>query len=553
MFRLLVALWALGAGPAAAQTLLINEFLASNNSVNTDEFGDHDDWAELWNFGAAPVDLGGLWLSDGGTPWQIPTGSPDITTVHAGGYVILWFDEEPDQGPLHVDDKLSAGGESVVLFAVDGVTELDRRDFDAQTSNISEGRETDGSQVWVPFAVPTPGASNGQTIIPTLLINEFLATNTTVNTDEFGEHNDWVELWNTGDAPVDLGGLWLGAGGAPQRIPTSSPQTTTVPPGGFILVWFDEQTGQGPLHVDDELGGGGGSVVLYASNGVTEVDRRDYGAQTANVSEGRLTDGSPVWGPFPVPTPAQSNGSVALPTLLINEFLASNSAGIVDDAGEFEDWVELWNSGPAAVDLAGLWLSDGGGAWQIPAGFPESTTVPAGGFVVLWFDEDTEQGALHVDAKLGAGGESVVLFAADGQTEVDRRDFGPQVSDVSEGRQFDGASLWTSFASPTPGESNGLNDVAARERPADLRLLGVAPNPFNPSTTVEFELTRAAVVTARIHDLAGRQVWSAAPRQHSAGRHRLTWQAEAGQASGVYFLTLTAGSASRTQKLMFVQ
>lgn len=553
MIRLLVALVALCAAESSAQTLVINEFLASNSSVNTDEFGDHDDWAELWNFGAAPVDLGGLWVSDGGTPWQIPTGSPGITTVPAGGFVILWFDEEPDQGPLHVDDKLGAGGESVVLYAADGTTELDRRDYDAQTANISEGRETDGSQVWVPFAVPTPGASNGQVEIPTLVINEFLATNTTVNTDEFGEYGDWVELFNTGAGPVDLGGLWLGRSGAPQRFPTGSPAVTTVEPGGHILVWLDEQPGQGPLHLDDELSAGGGSVVLYAANGTTEVDRRDYGAQTANVSEGRLTDGSPAWTSFPVPTPAASNGQAVLPTLLINEILASNGAGIQDDAGEFEDWVELWNSGAAPVDLGGLWLSDGGGAWQIPAGFPEVTTVPAGGFLVLWFDEDTEQGPLHVDAKLSAGGESVVLYAADGLTEVDRRDFGPQVTDVSEGRQFDGSPTWVSFANPTPGASNGVSAVAPRERPHHLRLLGAAPNPFNPSTRVRFELARAEEVRAHIHDAAGRQVWSASPGLLPAGRHELGWQPAAGQSSGVYFLTVTAGAVSQTQKLLFIQ
>ncbi len=245
-------------------------------------------------------------------------------------------------------------------------------------------------------------------------------------------------------------------------------------------------------------------------------------------------------------------GKAGAQTLLINEFLASNNAVNTDEFGDHDDWAELWNHGTDPVDLGGLWLSDGGTPWQIPTGSPELTTVPAGGFVILWFDEEPDQGPLHVDDKLGASGESVVLYAADGTTELDRRDYDAQTSNISEGRQFDGSQLWVPFSTPTPGASNGLNAVAVRERPTGLRLLGASPNPFNPSTSVEFELARATVVSARIHDLAGREVWSAA-QQRPAGRHRLVWQPEAGQASGVYFLTVTAGPVSRTQKLLFVQ
>ncbi|MFA7331695.1 MAG: lamin tail domain-containing protein [Candidatus Delongbacteria bacterium] len=246
-------------------------------------------------------------------------------------------------------------------------------------------------------------------------------------------------------------------------------------------------------------------------------------------------------------------GPAGAQTLLINEFLASNNAVNTDEFGDHDDWAELWNHGAEPVDLGGLWLSDGGTPWQIPTGSPEITTVSAGGFVILWFDEEPDQGPLHVDDKLGASGESVVLYAADGSTELDRRDFDAQTSNISEGRQFDGSQVWVPFSTPTPGASNGQSAVAVRERPAGLRLLGAAPNPFNPSTTVEFELARAATVSARIHDLAGREVWSAVEQQRPAGRHHLVWQPEAGQASGVYFLTLRAGSITQTQKLLFVQ
>jgi hypothetical protein len=250
---------------------------------------------------------------------------------------------------------------------------------------------------------------------------------------------------------------------------------------------------------------------------------------------------------------ALSAGPAAAQSLLINEFLASNNAVNTDEYGDHDDWAELWNFGSESVDLGGLWLSDGGTPWQIPTGAPDITTVPAGGFVVLWFDEEPNQGPLHVDDKLSAGGEAVVLYAADGTTELDRRDYDAQTSNISEGRQFDGAQLWVTFTTPTPGESNGENAVAVQERPASLQLLGASPNPFNPSTTVDYVLAHAAPVSARIWDLMGREIWSAQLGLRPAGRNHLSWQPTARQPSGVYFLTLTAGGSSRTQKLLFVQ
>jgi hypothetical protein len=107
---------------ARAQTLAINEFLASNNACCTDEHGDHDDWVELYNYGSEPVDLAGLWFSDhaGESGTQIPDDDDEITTVAPGGFIVVWFDEEPDQGLLHVDSKLSAGGESIIVYMEDG-------------------------------------------------------------------------------------------------------------------------------------------------------------------------------------------------------------------------------------------------------------------------------------------------------------------------------------------------------------------------------------------------------------------------------------------------
>ncbi len=75
--------------------------------------------------------------------------------------------------------------------------------------------------------------------------------------------------------------------------------------------------------------------------------------------------------------------------VVINEVMASNTKTIADPQGEFEDWVELRNISGAAVDLGGMYLTDteeNPRKWQFPSGI----SLSAGGYVVVWLDEDGE-------------------------------------------------------------------------------------------------------------------------------------------------------------------
>ncbi len=82
-------------------------------------------------------------------------------------------------------------------------------------------------------------------------------------------------------------------------------------------------------------------------------------------------------------------------------------------------------------------------------------------------------------------------------------------------------------------------------RPAALTAHGNFPNPFNPSTTIAFDLARPAHVDLRVYDAAGRMVRRLAARDFGAGRQRLVWDGtnDAGrrQPSGVYHYRLSTG------------
>lgn len=146
-------------GGDVASDVLINEFMASNDSTLADEAGDFEDYVELYNRGSEAIDLSGMYMSDSlltPTEWQIPAG----TILAPGQALLLWADEDLDEGPNHADFKLSTSGEEVGLWDVDGTTLLDSIVFGAQQADVSTGRLTDGGGLWVTFPDPTPGTLN---------------------------------------------------------------------------------------------------------------------------------------------------------------------------------------------------------------------------------------------------------------------------------------------------------------------------------------------------------------------------------------------------------
>lgn len=145
--------------------LVVNEFMAFNSSCCPDlssGFIEYDDWIEIYNPGGSPVDLGGLYVSDDKTnpfKYQIPTSNPALTTIQPGGFLVIWADNDPSDGPLHADFGLSSAGEDVGLFYKDGRT-IDAYTYGPQSENQSTGRTTNGGLPWKTFTVPTQGTSN---------------------------------------------------------------------------------------------------------------------------------------------------------------------------------------------------------------------------------------------------------------------------------------------------------------------------------------------------------------------------------------------------------
>ncbi len=141
-----------------AGDVIISEFLAVNVDGARDEDGDQEDWIELSNTTAAPVDLSGWYLTDSAsrpTQWRIPDG----TALGPGGELLVFASgKNREVGELHTNFKLSAGGEYLALVRADGATvEFGYAPaYPAQYPDVSYGIGTPGgaSTLLVPPSAP---------------------------------------------------------------------------------------------------------------------------------------------------------------------------------------------------------------------------------------------------------------------------------------------------------------------------------------------------------------------------------------------------------------
>jgi len=129
-----------------------------------------------------------------------------------------------------------------------------------------------------------------------------------------------------------------------------------------------------------------------------------------------------------------SSALLTAQNVVINEFMASNSITAVDPDGEFDDWIELYNNSDSDIELNGWYLSDEidmPDKWTFPA-----ISIAAGEFMIIWADNDEEQGDIHANFKLSASGEDIILSDASLNT-IDHVSFGTQTTDISMGRYPD--------------------------------------------------------------------------------------------------------------------
>jgi hypothetical protein len=370
------------------------------------------DWIEIFNESDEVKDLSGYKIyDDGGVRYSLPSG----TSIAGKGYLVLVCD---DTGVgLNPDFKLSSAGETVTLE--NSASEIiDRVAFPAMNDGESYGRYPDGSANFRTSGASTRGASNGEAIAP--LIADVARQPLIVLPNSQAVISAAVTA-NAGSAIESVTLLYRVDGGAFTSLAMSaaagSVYTATIPSFENARVeYYIEAKAEGDVNTFSPFDAPEG---LY-----------EYNVSTAT-----------------------------LPDLYINEVMAINGSCCPDTDGtieEFDDWIEIYNSGSEPVDIAGMFLSDDPldpFKSQIPEGNSAATTIPAGGFIRLWADEDGSQGELHLNFQLSGAGETLGIYFIDGRT-IDERTLGAQTENISSGLTQDGGTTWATLPQPTPAASN---------------------------------------------------------------------------------------------------
>ncbi len=89
--------------------------------------------------------------------------------------------------------------------------------------------------------------------------------------------------------------------------------------------------------------------------------------------------------------------------------------------------------------------------------------------------------------------------------------------------------------------------------PAEFALHAAYPNPFNPSTTISFDLPEAGRVSLNVYDLKGALVGTLLNESKVAGTYQYRWTPNSKIASGMYIFELKTNNQTRHQKITYIK
>ena len=457
----------------------IREYMSSN-TLYPNESGVCCDWVELYNSADTTIEIGGFHLTDDSRKsiYTIPSGT--MLEAH-GSYVIYCM---RSGGAGYADMGISrSGGEELLLLnrknvLIDSVLTI------PLAVNTSAERQPDGS--FIACDTPSPGADYAEPVTeeeeePVLTdvpgpvsISEVIPANT-FYADENGHVTDIVELVNTSDAPVDIGGYVL-----QQKIDGKQftvPAGTVLAPGGYYLIYCARSMTEG-LYADFALSRSGGELLLLYTPDNTLTDHLTTVVSGRNEGIVR-TDG--VVTVLGFATPGFENTEAGLKQCLqahstgpvtVSEIMTSNES--YPNADEtVTDWVELYAA--ADTDLSGWGLSDTCASARYL--FPEGTVLRAGEYLLVPCDGSNGKtlNAAHFGLS-SLGGEILYLTRPDG-TLADACVTIASSTDASLVRS--GADTVVSDT-PTPGFENSAAGRAAYEATLPRTVTGLVISEIMP-------------------------------------------------------------------------
>jgi hypothetical protein len=525
------AAWDIGADEwsLSAYTLVINEVMSNASTENTGEF------IEIANVGSEPMELAGLVISDGDSDDTIEAYNSGTTIVPAGGYaVVLDPDYATDyptmpSGAITVtvgDARLGNGlstNDPIQLLEDNGYVVIDEWTIPFNPGDGVSVERVDvlsGNIVsnWVPSSCasgssPGEGNCSAGEIAPNdpsvLVITEVMAN------PLIEQSGEYVELWNSGADDVDLTGLviddgdsndgliaWGGGdtvlvGGAVALIVDPNYAANYLIPNGVVLMTTDDATiGNGLANATDP-------VTLFDLDGVTVIDSYSFPADYGNgisVEKGDYAVGDLAanWDGSSCGNSAgrlSCNAGGIGAGVIINEVMSNP---LNEQTGEF---IELRNLAAGAIDLNGLWISDGDAPDQLVPYDTYGTVIDPDGFALIvdpdYNGEFVIPAGIPVltssDYHLGNGlslSDPITLYESDGASIIDTW-WGP--FNAGNGTSVEKVNPWNGdvstnweAASCASGSSAGLANCASYipipSGTTTLTITEILSNPENEAT-----------------------------------------------------------------------
>ena len=467
--------------------LYISEYLTANTHF-FDDGGKSSDFIEVHNASKKVINLRGYVLAKENKTYMFP---PRV--MDPDEYILVWLGKGKNE--YHANFKLSVqGGETVQLKNNRGRV-LDEIVTLPGERNISVTRTLKKSSVIKEETSdsPTPGYPNSEegalayaqtrfTENKTgIVINEVMASNETVLTDEFGDCTDYIELYNTTESDVNIGSFGL-SDEMNNPFKFQFPENTVIKKGkclllylsssykgenedgektfiksenGCVLVPFSISKTQEKLCLCDETGR------FIESVTVSDLKKDEAYVRTQGGEYQRTFDVSPGY-------PNTKEGiekcrknlglSVSDNDIYISE-ASSRNASYASVGGKYYDWIELYNPTSKEISLKGYSLTDDfEDAKKYVFG---DVTIKAGEYKVVYATDDELSDNISLGFKLSSSC-SAILFSPGGK-RLDAVRLTELLRDVSKGREK-GSSSWVYYSKPTPGSENdkGLLKISSQ-------------------------------------------------------------------------------------------
>jgi CotH protein/chitobiase/beta-hexosaminidase-like protein/lamin tail-like protein len=450
--------------------------------------GQELEYLELLNLGADPLFLGGLSIDRG-----IELTFPEDALLPAGGRALL-VSFDPDTQPIELQafldhyslapgqatlfgpfvGALGNGGERIRAVDRDGQTVLDftypdLRPADGDGASLvasNPAGDLDDPDNWRGSTeyLGSPGSPEDGPF-QNVVINEVL-THTDLPL------LDSIELYNTADYEVDIGGWWVSDSSA-DFLKYRIPDGTLLDAGEYLVIDETDFNASGGVDpADFGLDGAHGDQVwLMVSNelgqAVSFADFVEFGATAGGESLGRLPNGLGELYPMLERTLGSTNAGPRVGPLVISEFFYNPGSVANEENLEF---IEVYNPTGETVDLTG-WRIRGG----VDYDFSTGAMLPAGmAALVVAVDTSTPIGAAkaHVfqnvhgissgiplygpfQGRLGDGGDSIRLERPD-QPPLEEPEFTPHL--LEDRVTYDDQAPWATSAD---GEGDSLHRLAA--------------------------------------------------------------------------------------------